>query len=246
MSCFCMSFLRTEWFEACECVCTSGIFLLLLVTIMTMCLMRFSLCILTISILHKGTHLGDSSIPSTYLADPIYCNYKYECLWLCIYVPPNFSNASVFLHGVRHSGRNLTIWRIYGRTGKIWRLRMLALLHCLVWSALPGFVLVRLWEGDLLSLGTMSDVWGQTIGKMCFLGKEYVSFSYHLCDWITAAVHANFCCFCKIFEAEKSVGNFGSLNNFCIQSDLRLTTTNLAVVLQSSSEVTATATHDWW
>lgn len=40
------------------------------------------------------------------------------------------------------------------------------------------------------------------------------------------------------------MGNFGSLNNFCIQSDLRLTMTNLAVVLLSSLEVTATAARD--
>lgn len=135
-------------------------------------------------------------IPSTYLAHPIYCNYVYDCLWLCIYVPPNFFIASVFPQGVRHSGRNSTMSRIYGRTGKIWRLRMLALLHCLVWSALPGFVLARLWEGDSLSLGTMSDVWGQILGKMCFWGKKYVSFFGWLihghCSWKFSLFLQNF------------------------------------------------------
>lgn len=34
---------------------------------------------------------------------------------------------------------------------------MLALLHCLGWSATAGFVLVRLQEGDSLSPVTMSE-----------------------------------------------------------------------------------------
>ena len=88
---------------------------------------------------------------------------KYHAwLFLRIYTSATFLNlfllsCTVFLVVMSHSGRNLIMSSMCGRTGKSWRLKMLVLLLCLVWNALHGIVLVRLWEGVLLSLVTMSE-----------------------------------------------------------------------------------------
>jgi len=51
--------------------------------------------------------------------------------------------CTVFLVVMSHSGRNLIMSSICGSTSKSWRSKMLVLLLCLGWNALPGFVLVR-------------------------------------------------------------------------------------------------------
>lgn len=84
------------------------------------------------------------------------------CLHVCCSLVLNCISLTwllltVFLVERSHSGRNLISSRMHGRTGKIWRLRMLALLLCLGWSALHGFALVRLSEGDLHSLVTIHE-----------------------------------------------------------------------------------------
>ncbi|BBH08303.1 Mitochondrial ATP synthase subunit G protein [Prunus dulcis] len=73
-------------------------------------------------------------------------------------VNENFIYVDYMLFKIYYSWPYRSFWKEVDYVKHLWKnrqdlkVKMLALLLCLGWSALHGFVLVRLWEGDLPSL----------------------------------------------------------------------------------------------